>query len=65
MDRRINRYLELYIEAIINRLAEINLREAADALRVQCVPFETALRVLTRPARRRQVRTPDRRRKRR
>jgi hypothetical protein len=53
MNRRTDRYTELYVEATINGLERTGYQTAARALHEQSVPIETALRVLTRPDERR------------
>jgi hypothetical protein len=55
MDRRTDRRTQLYIEAVLNGLANIGQREAALVLRELGVPIETAMRVLTRPRDRRRA----------
>jgi hypothetical protein len=53
MNRRTDRYTELYVEATLNGLERTGYQAAARALHEQGVPIETALRVLTRPKERR------------
>jgi hypothetical protein len=60
MDRRKDRGIQLYIDAVINALPSTGPRQAALALRELGVPVLTALRVLTRPEERRGSAAPAR-----
>jgi hypothetical protein len=53
MNRRTDRTTELYIDATLNSVAYIGIREAARTLRDLDIQVDTALRVLTRPSERR------------
>lgn len=60
MDRRIDRLTEMQIQAVINGANHFGLKRATQALCELGAPVRTTIRVLTRPAKRRNAADEDR-----